>query len=54
MSPGAFEIETVAHAEANRPDWLTDFVPRRGLSNGHVQTIVGNFLPRPRSKFRKH
>jgi predicted alpha/beta-fold hydrolase len=24
------------------------FVPRRGLRNGHVQTIVGNFLPRPR------
>jgi len=27
--------------------WLTPFVPRRGLSNGHLQTIVGNFLPRP-------
>ncbi|MGD0830828.1 MAG: alpha/beta fold hydrolase [Terracidiphilus sp.] len=23
------------------------FAPRRGLSNGHLQTIVGNFLPRP-------
>ena len=23
------------------------FVPRRGLRNGHVQTILGNFLPRP-------
>lgn len=23
-----------------------DFKPRRGLSNGHLQTIVGNFLPR--------
>jgi predicted alpha/beta-fold hydrolase len=22
-------------------------VPRRGLANGHLQTIVGNFLPRP-------
>lgn len=26
---------------------LTEFVPRRGLHNGHLQTIVGNFLPRP-------
>lgn len=29
-----------------RPSWLTDFVPRRGLRNQHLQTIVGNFLPR--------
>jgi predicted alpha/beta-fold hydrolase len=28
-------------------EWLTGFAPRRGLLNGHVQTIVGNFLPRP-------
>jgi hypothetical protein len=27
--------------------WITSFAPRRGLSNGHIQTIVGNFLPRP-------
>ncbi len=27
--------------------WLTPFVPHRGLANGHLQTIVGNFLPRP-------
>ena len=26
---------------------LSAFVPHRGLSNGHLQTIVGNFLPRP-------
>ena len=26
---------------------LTDFVPRRWLSNGHLQTIAGNFWPRP-------
>ena len=25
----------------------TPFIPRRLLSNGHLQTIVGNFLPRP-------
>lgn len=29
------------------PSWLTAFAPRRGLLNGHVQTIVGNYLPRP-------
>jgi predicted alpha/beta-fold hydrolase len=27
--------------------WFSPFEPRRGLSNGHLQTIVGNFLPRP-------
>jgi uncharacterized protein len=27
---------------------LTAFTPRRGLRNGHLQTIVGNYLPRPR------
>jgi predicted alpha/beta-fold hydrolase len=32
---------------AELPGWLTDFEPRRGLSNGHLQTIVGNYLPRP-------
>jgi uncharacterized protein len=30
------------------PEWLTPFAPRRGLRNGHIQTIVGNYLPRPR------
>src|ERR1700722_2824152 len=25
---------------------MRPFVPRRFLSNGHLQTIVGNFLPR--------
>ena len=29
------------------PAWLTAFEPRRGLSNGHLQTIVGNYFPRP-------
>jgi hypothetical protein len=27
---------------------LRPFQPRRGLRNGHLQTIVGNYLPRPR------
>jgi len=29
------------------PGWFAAFEPRRGLGNGHAQTIVGNFLPRP-------
>jgi uncharacterized protein len=29
------------------PTWLTAFAPRRGLVNGHLQTILGNYLPRP-------
>ncbi len=34
-------------AASELPEWLTSFQPRRGLSNGHLQTVVGNFLPRP-------
>ena len=29
------------------PAWFRGFAPRRGLLNGHLQTIVGNFYPRP-------
>ena len=29
------------------PGWLPAFEPRRGLANAHLQTIVGNFFPRP-------
>jgi uncharacterized protein len=29
------------------PAWFTGFAPRSGLRNGHIQTIVGNYLPRP-------
>jgi hypothetical protein len=27
--------------------WFLPFEPHRGLSNGHLQTIAGNFFPRP-------
>ena len=27
-------------------EWLTDFVPRRWLRNGHLQTLAGNFIRR--------
>jgi len=30
-----------------RPAWLTDFKPRQWLANGHLQTVIGNYLPRP-------
>jgi predicted alpha/beta-fold hydrolase len=29
------------------PAWLTEFQAHPWLFNGHVQTVVGNFLPRP-------
>ena len=31
---------------------LPPFEPRRGLRNGHLQTIIGNFLPRPGFQLR--
>ena len=34
-------------SEATQAAWYAPFVPRRGLRNGHVQTLVGNYLPRP-------
>ncbi len=36
-------VDSAALAKAG----LRPFEPRRGLRNGHLQTIVGNFLPRP-------
>jgi hypothetical protein len=42
-----YEDTGVDNRSAALPAWLTSFAPRRGLSNGHLQTIVGNFLPRP-------
>ena len=41
------ENEEIDDGSAGVPGWLTAFEPRRGLTNGHLQTIVGNFLPRP-------
>jgi predicted alpha/beta-fold hydrolase len=41
------ENKEFAGGSAGLPEWLTGFEPRRGLSNGHLQTIMGNFLPRP-------
>lgn len=40
-------IEKLAHTAALLKAGLRPFEPRRGLSNGHLQTILGNYLPRP-------
>ena len=34
-------------APAHLPAWLTSFEPAPWLTNGHVQTIAGNYIPRP-------
>ena len=47
MTPKIHENTVVDDAIPGLPGWLTPFEPRRGLTNGHLQTIVGNFLPRP-------
>ncbi len=39
---------------AGVPEWLYSFVPRTGLRNGHLQTIVGNYLPRPAFLLHSH
>jgi hypothetical protein len=39
--------KTANHLALASEEWLTAFVPCRGLRNAHLQTIVGNFLPRP-------
>ncbi len=48
----AVQIMTPKMPPCLKPAWLSGFVPRRGLTNGHLQTIVGNFLPRPEFHLR--
>ncbi len=38
---------SLADAIAETPAWFAPFEPHPWLLNGHLQTIVGNFLPRP-------
>jgi predicted alpha/beta-fold hydrolase len=45
--PEIEENKVVETAIAAPPAWSIPFVPCRGLGNGHLQTIVGNFFPRP-------
>ncbi len=47
MTPQTTENSATRNALPSQPEWLTPFVPCRGLANNHLQTIVGNFLPRP-------
>jgi uncharacterized protein len=45
--PSAEPDASIVRAPAETPAWFTAFKPHPWLSNGHLQTIVGNFLPRP-------
>jgi predicted alpha/beta-fold hydrolase len=47
VSPKSQETEDVDSKFAVPPVWFTSFEPRRFWTNGHVQTIVGNYYPRP-------
>jgi len=47
MPPKTQENSELDVSITGSPAWLTPFEPHRGLTNGHLQTIVGNFLPRP-------
>jgi hypothetical protein len=37
----------VGDSGSEAPEWYIPFAPRWGLASGHLQTIIGNFLPRP-------
>lgn len=41
------QADTLVQAHEVLQAWLTPFEPHPLLENGHIQTIVGNFLPRP-------
>jgi uncharacterized protein len=41
------QADTLVEETEAAPSWLTSFEPHPWLANGHLQTIVGNFLPRP-------
>jgi predicted alpha/beta-fold hydrolase len=41
------QADTLVEAQEAVPAWRTSFEPHPWLANGHLQTIVGNFLPRP-------
>ena len=48
MSPNIQDEDPPIRNQTGNPLWLTPFEPPRWLTNRHIQTIVGNFLPRPR------
>jgi len=47
IAPVSQEKATVGRAGARSAAWFQPFEPRRWLTNGHMQTIAGNFYPRP-------
>jgi uncharacterized protein len=47
VSPKSQENKWIAPQPSEFAEWLTRFEPKRWLRNGHLQTIVGNYLPRP-------
>jgi uncharacterized protein len=46
MSPESYKTNKLNKASALLNSGIRPFEPRRGLRNGHLQTIIGNFLPR--------
>lgn len=47
MVPIDIPVQPATAAHASPFQGFAPFRPRRWLSNGHLQTILGNFLPRP-------
>ena len=41
------QADVPVQAREASPAWFTEFEPHPWLANGHLQTIVGNFFPRP-------
>lgn len=54
MSPKTHKNEEIDSVPPGLPAGFPPFVPRRGLTSGHLQTIVGNFLPRPALRLAAH
>jgi len=46
MSAKSILESTDRNPSSSLDSWFSEFVPRRFLRNGHLQTLVGNFLPR--------
>jgi len=47
VTPIIHENAAAGDSFSGRDGWFAPFEPRRGLASGHLQTIVGNYLPRP-------
>jgi predicted alpha/beta-fold hydrolase len=47
VAPEIHKNAVIGNSVPGRNGWFAPFEPRRGLSSGHLQTIAGNYLPRP-------